>query len=216
MENLTALQQNLINGLIKEFTKINPKPSNGATRFSLDTITDCLKEEQRFKDTIAKHNMTMVKVFVSQLKSDIKEFTNEFGKVINVELGYSYPNSADRHSSLDNMVEKTTNNPLGNHNSSETKLFFVSKAKRYTRGDSRYDYFEGKEYHKIYVDFKRESVGITLESGKSVQAYKIVGLSYGTHEWLHRDYGDAKFFTSLDELVQSHKFTQQRIVSLAQ
>ena len=158
----------------------------------------------------------MVKVFVSQLKSDIKEFTNEFGKVINVELGYSYPNSADRHSSLDNMVEKTTNNPLGNNYSSETRLFFVSKAKQYTRGDSRYNYFEGKEYHTIYVDFKRERVEVILESGKSVQAYKIVGLSYGTHEWLHRDYNNAKFFTSLDELVQSHKETQQRIVFLAQ
>jgi hypothetical protein len=216
MENLTALQQNLINGLIKEFTKINPKPNNGATRFGFDTINDCLKEEQRFKDTIAKHNMTMVKLFVLQLTSDVKAFTKEFGKVINVELGYSYPNSADRHHSLENMVEKTTKHPLDNNYSSETQLFFVSKVKKYTRGDSRYNYFEGKEYHNIYVDFKRESVGITLESGKSVQAYKIVGLSYGTHEWLHRDYGDAKFFTSLDELVQSHKFTQQRIVSLAQ
>ena len=39
MSNLTSLQQGLIDGLIKEFTKINPKPStNGAKRFSFDTI----------------------------------------------------------------------------------------------------------------------------------------------------------------------------------
>ncbi len=47
MANLTSLQQGLINGLIKEFTKINPKPNNGTTRFSFDTINECLKEEAR-------------------------------------------------------------------------------------------------------------------------------------------------------------------------
>ena len=31
------------------------------------------KEEERFKETIAKHNMTMMKVFVGQLKGDVKQ-----------------------------------------------------------------------------------------------------------------------------------------------
>jgi hypothetical protein len=77
-EQLTSLQQGLVNGLISEFTRINPKPSNGTTRFSFDTINECLKEEDRFKETISKHNITMMKVFVTQFKSDIKEFEKEF------------------------------------------------------------------------------------------------------------------------------------------
>ena len=216
MANLTSLQQGLINGLIKEFTKINPKPSNGTTRFSFDTINDCLKEEERFKETIAKHNMTMMKVFVGQLKGDVKEFSKEFGKVVNVELGFKYPNSDQDHHTLEKMVEKTKESPLQNNYSWETQLFFVSKTKRYSRGDSRYDYFGNKEYHKVYVDFKRELVKVTLESGKVVQAYKIVGLQYNTNEWLHRDKDNNRSCTTLDELIQSHKPTQQRIVELAQ
>ena len=216
MANLTSLQQGLINGLIKEFTKINPKPSNGVTRFGFDTINECLKEEERFKETIAKHNMTMMKVFVGQLKGDVKDFTKEFGKVVNVEMGFKYPNSDQDHHTLEKMVEKTKESPLLNNYSWETQLFFVSKTKRYSRGDSRFDYFGNKEYHKVSVDFKREIVQVRLESGKVVQAYKIIGLEYRTNEWLHRDSENCKIFTTLDELIQSHKPTQQKIVELAQ
>ena len=217
MENLTSLQQSLINGLIKEFTKINPKPTNGTTRFGVDTINDCLKEEERFKETIAKHNLTMMKVFVGQLKGDIKEFSKEFGKVINIELGYRYPmdnHLHNYHHTLDKMVDKTKENPLENNYSYETELFFVSKTKSFSGCDKRYDYFGNKQYHKVYVDFKREIVKVILESGKEVRAFKIVGLTYNTNEWLHRDRESCKTFMTLDELVQSHKHTQQKNVEL--
>lgn len=215
-EQLTSLQQGLINGLIKEFTKINPKPSNGATRFSFDTINECLKEEERFKETIAKHNMTMMKVFVTQLKGDIKGFEKEFGKVVNIELGYRYPNSVQDHHTLDKMLERTKEKPLENNYGYETRLFFVSKTKKYSSGDSRFDYFNNKQYHTIYVDFKRELVKVILESGKEVRAFKIIGLEYNTNEWLHRDKESCQRFMTLDELVQSHKTTQQKLVEMAQ
>jgi hypothetical protein len=215
-EQLTSLQQGLVNSLISEFTRINPKPSNGTTRFSFDTINECLKEEDRFKETIAKHNLTMMKVFVTQFKSDIKEFEKEFGKIVNVELGFKYPNCDKDHHTLDKMMEQTKEKPLDNNYSYETELFFVSKTKNYISSDSRYDYFNNKLYHKIFVDFKREIVKVTLESGKVVQAYKIVGLTYNTNEWLHRDKESCKRFMTLDELIQSHKPTQQRLVELAQ
>jgi len=215
-EQLTSLQQGLVNGLINEFTRINPKPSNGTTRFSFDTINECLKEEDRFKETIAKHNMTMMKVFVTQLKSDIKAFEKEFGKVVNVELGFRYPNSEQDHHTLDKMLERTKEQPLGEHKGWETQLFFVSKTKKYTDSDSRFDYFNNKKYHKVYVDFKREIVKVILESGKEVRAFKIIGLEYNTNEWLHRDKESCKTFMTLDELVQSHKHTQQKLVELAQ
>ena len=215
-EQLTSLQQGLVNGLISEFTRINPKPTNGTSRFSFETINECLKEEDRFKETIAKHNMTMMKVFVTQLKSDIKAFEKEFGKVVNIELGYRYPNSEQDHNTLESMVERTKSQPLENNYSYETQLFFVSKTKKYSSGDSRFDYFNNKQYHKIYVDFKRELVKVILESGKEVRAFKIIGLEYNTNEWLHRDKESCKKFMTLDELVQSHKPTQQKLVEMAQ
>ncbi len=48
------------------------------------------------------------------------------------------------------------------------------------------------------------------------EAYKIVGLQYNTNDWLYRDKDNNRSCTTLDELIQSHKPTQQKIVELAQ
>jgi hypothetical protein len=214
-EQLTSLQQGLINGLISEFTKINPKPTNGTKRFSFDTINDCLKEEDRFKETIIKHNATMMKVFINQLKEDIKEFKKEFGKVVDIEMGYFNNTNTERYYTLESLIEQQTKQPLNDNNGTEIKMFFVSKTRNYGGSDSRYNYF-GKNYHGIYVNFKRERVGTTLESGKNVSACKIVGLTYNTHDWLNSDKDYAKKYATLDEMVQNNKTIQQKIVELAQ
>ena len=130
-------------------------------------------------------------------------------------MGYKYPNGGETHHSLEKMVDRTKAQPWIDNKGYETELFFVSKTKVYGGGDSRWNYF-GNKYHKIFVDFKRQPVQVTLESGKVVSAYKIVGLQYNTNEWLHRDRDSFKTFTTLDEMIQSHKDTQQRIVDLVQ
>ena len=87
--NLTPLQQGLVNDLIKEFNRINPKPrAEGSKRFTLETINDCNREEERFKETITKHNLTMMKVFINQFNDELKEFKKEFGKVLDVQIGH--------------------------------------------------------------------------------------------------------------------------------
>ncbi len=91
-------------------------------------------------------------------------------------------------------------------------MFFVSKVKAYN-GDSRYDYF-GSKYKDISVDFKREKIEFTLESGKIADAYKIVGLEYHTHNWLHREKGYA--YNTLDDMIQANKKIQQSIIELVQ
>ena len=215
-EQLTTLQKGLVSGLINEFTKINPKSTNGISRFSFDTINDCMKEEQRFKDTMSKHNMTMMKVFVEQLKSDIKEFKKEFGKALDIELGYMYDNQGEKHHCLETMIKEITKNPLHFSNCySEIKLFIVSKKNQY-QGDSRYNYFNNKAYHCIYVNPKFFRVDVTLGSGKNVDARKIVGLNYKWYDWLNDDKDYSVKYSTLDEMVQSDKNIQQRIVYLVQ
>ena len=215
-EQLTKIQQGLVNGLISEFTKINPKPTNGTKRFGFDTINDCMKEEERFKQTIAKHNKTMMKVFADQLKADVKEFKNEFGKVIDIELGHYYSSGGERQYTLEKLIEQVEKQPISDNRSTEVRLFFVSKTKRYQSSDSRYDYFGNRQFEGIYVNFKRERVDIVLESGKNVYAFKIVGLVYKLYDWLNDDKDHCKKFSTLDEMVQSDKYLQQRIVGLVQ
>lgn len=208
MENLTKLQQELINGLISEFTKINPKPSNSKTRFSIDTINECLKEEERFKETITKHNLKMIDLYVNQLKSDVKEFEKEFGKVLKINLGVE--SVTFQRTTLEKMIEGSKYGILNKCSHNETWLYFVSKSKP-CQNESRYRHFD-YAYHVIFVDFKREKVTLTLESGKEIAVYKIVGLQYHTKEYLKRHEGVS--YSSLDELVQTHKPLQQALIQL--
>ena len=210
--NLTSYQKDLINGLIAEFKKINPEPTNGKGRFGFKTIGECLSEEKRFKETISKHNLSMMELFVTQLNNDIKAFDEEFGDVLTIELGYSYPDTPNRkHSTLEYMLEETKKNLLSGDNSNEFSLFFVSKTRKYTY-DSRFDFF-GKVYSKIYVSFKRQLVSVKLANGEEVRAHKIVGLQYNTRDWLGREKFNCSAST-LDELIQNHSEVQQTLVKL--
>jgi hypothetical protein len=210
--NLTNLQNKLVNDLISEFTKINPTNSDSTSRFTINTINECLKEEERFRETIKQHNLKMIDVCVLQLEKDVEKFEDEYGTIIKIELGYSSNNNTCRHHTLENMIEVNQQKPLQNNYSSNTELFFVSKVKVYG-GDSRYDYF-GSKYSGISADFKREKIEFTLKSGKIVYAYKIIGLEYNTQTWLHRERGYT--YNTLDEMIQSNKQIQQSIVELVQ
>jgi hypothetical protein len=209
MEDLTKVQQGLVNDLITEFKKINPKPKSGTSRFGLETITECVREEERFTQTIKKHNATMSKLFKTQLKDDVKEFQEEFGEFIDVEVGYRYAYGQNTKDNLNNGIDSLK---AGNGSSSEVHLCLVSKV-RIRNYDSSYNYFNGKAYHKIYVSFKRESVSTTLKSGKKVSLSKIIGLNYNTEDWLHRDRGES--YGTLDSMIQGNEKLQQTIVSLA-
>jgi hypothetical protein len=212
MEKLTPLQEGLVTDLIKEFNRINPKPkAEGSKRFTLETINDCNREEQRFKDTITKHNLTMIKVFTTQFNDELKEFMNEFGKVLSIQIGhvkYGRP-----HGTLDILTKMTKEKPLANNEIYEMELFIVSKTKQYSGSDSRYDYCNGKNHLQLYVDFKRERVAHKLESGKEVIVYKVVGLEYRrTFSYLHRE--KTINTSTLDELIQTDKEVQKMFVNL--
>lgn len=219
MSNLTSFQQKLVDDLIKEFTKINPKPNDGGTkRFSFETITECNKEEERFKATITKHNMTMMKVFLGQLDDDIEAFKKEFGKVLDIQVGYTRKDNVGvkEYHSIETLKTATNERPFDNNHFREVYLYLVSKTKKHYDNSSVCPHGEcnGMAHTQLYVGFNYERVEIILESGKRLVAYKIVGLLYSTFSYLHRDkHGVTK--GTLDELIQSDKNTQQNIVRLA-
>ena len=210
--NLTPLQQGLVNDLIKEFTNINPKPkAEGSKRFTLETIDECNREEQRFKDTITKHNLTMMKVFTNQFNEELKEFKKEFGKVLTTQIGHD--SHGKPYATLDILTEMTKEKPLANNEYYEMQLYIVSKTKLYSSSDRSENYCDNKRYLQLYVDFKRERVIHKLETGKEVIVYKIVGLEYRrTFPYLHRD--KTLNTSTLDELIQQSKDVQKIFVEL--
>lgn len=213
-KNLTPIQQKLVDDLIKEFTKINPKPSaNGAKRFTFDSIADCQREKERFLATIKKHNQTMVKVFEKQIADETKAFIKEFGKAFTLQMGYT--SGTQTYHNLASFIHENKNgNPQNNYNHKEVYLFIVSKTKNYNY-DSRFNYCNGKTYHKLYIDFKREMVRLTLESGEVVSAWKLCGLEFRSNEYLYADKESCVKAPTFDEFIQLSKDTQRRLVEMA-
>ena len=211
MSKLTSFQQGLIDELTKEFIKINPKSSDSTVkRFTLDTIDECKKEEERFFTTIGKHNETMIKVFDKQFKDELKNFTKEFGKLFYTKIGYGTNHTHEV------FLEKNKKDAKDDHKSYEMYLCIVSRTKKFD-GDSRYNYCDGQNYKKICVDFKREKISHTLESGKIISAYKIVGLLFISTEYLYRDRDPSTttITSTLDEYIQTCKELQKQMVAMS-
>jgi hypothetical protein len=210
--NLTSFQQGLVDDLIKEFERINPKPKvGGGKRFSFDTINECIQEEDRFKQTITKHNLTMMKVFLNQFEEELKAFKEEYGKVFDVQIGHSM--YQDMKGTIEKLIKGTQEKPLSNNEYNEIYLFVVSKKIPYESSDSRYDYCNGMKYQQIFIDFKRDRVTHKLESGKEIVVYKIVGLEYRRYQY--SDKGKVPNTSTLDELIQIDKEIQKSFVALA-
>jgi hypothetical protein len=215
MGNLTKFQEKLISDIQKEFTKLNTKEeanSNGK-KFTLATIENCINEEEKFIEIIRHHNEKMVVAFSKIVSDEIKDFNKEFGKVIELKHEFSQ-NIHSTQGSFAHMVEKNKQSPKNDYKSSETVLYFVSKVKFNRNSDHRFDYFNNADYRTYFLDFKRELVSITLESGKKVMLFKIIGVQYFTKNWLHRENGNR--YDSLDEMLQRDDEIQRALVQLVQ
>lgn len=209
MENTTPFQKKLIEDLVTEFTNINKKShSDDKKRFSFKTIGECKKEEQILIQTLTKHNLAMMKVYINQFKNDIKAFKKEFGKVLDIQIGRDYICFGG---TFEEWVEANKKRPIDELSGYEMHLYLVSKTKEYS-SNNHYNYCNGKCYLKLFVDFKRELITHKLESGKVVVVHKIVGLEYCLKDFLYR--ADSFKGSTLDEFIQNEKIVQEKIVEL--
>jgi len=218
MSNLSDFQKKLINELTNEFDKLNPKQKvdNGVKRFSVGTINNCINEEEKFKQTMVKHNLTMLKVFVGQLKDDIKSFQKEFGKVFDFQVGLPKGNGVAVKKTIEELETATKNAPLYISNYNEVQLFIISKKKYLEKSStSTFDPCNGKLYTDCFVALKSVREKIVLESGKEVGFEKIVGLNYALYNHNYSS-SNKQLFATLDGLIQGEKGMQQRMVNLTQ
>ena len=131
MKNLTNFQQKLVDDLINEFERINPKEveTNTKKRFDLNAINEVIGEEGRLIDTMKKHNQTMIKVFENQFKEEIKAFKKEFGKLFDFQIGYQLGNSEVTRNDVAEWLKYNNEHLISPNESGEMRLFIVSKTR---------------------------------------------------------------------------------------
>lgn len=218
---LTQHQQELIDGIISEFTTINKqeasKKDNG--RFTLASVRKCYSDRDEFIRNIDLHNKAMLDFFCSKVMSDVEQFNQEFGEVLRVRLQREY---ADISLSNEEMLHQLADRWMEQerHSSAIKAIqiiaYFISKTKT-ARNDDRWDFermnIGDAKYFKAYISPDIEWAHKPLEDGSRVSRYKIKGIKYCSKSWLQDD--GASTYSSLDEMLQNSKEFQQQIVSIS-
>jgi hypothetical protein len=221
---LTKTQQELVDGIIGEFNNINAKGASKKSdgRFTLASVRKCEHDKEEFIQNINLHNSAMLGFIREKVLSDIKEFTEEFGSVIDVKL---CRNHADIHwgnlgmlSQLkDDWMDKEHRHSTSTTKSKQIKAYFVSKTKtqkaEYNRSRFEEINIGSAMFFKAFITPKADWATIVLEDGTNYRMLKINGIQYSLHDWLHD--GNYTTYSSLDEMLQNSKDFQRQIVRIS-
>ena len=124
MKNLTPHQQQLVDEMIAEFSRINPKPSVGEKkRFSVASIDECNQEKNRFLQTMAAHNRAFMENAMPMMIKQFQEFEEEFGEVVSIHIGTMHG-----HYTFDYLNNSLLDN-LNHMSSSYVQIKIVPKGK---------------------------------------------------------------------------------------
>ena len=218
---LTQHQQKIIDEITNEFATINKRPkATDDKRFTLASVRKCEDEKEEFIRNMNLHNSAMLSLFREKVLSDINEFTQEFGSVIDVKLCRDY---ADIH--LDNlgMLSQLKDDwmnkehPTSITKSKQIRAYFVSKTKN-QREECYQSNFEKlnigwSKHFSIFITPKADMVYRTLEDGSRWGSSRIIGTQYSRYDWLHDIHHPT--YSSLDEMLQNCKEFQQQIVKIS-
>jgi hypothetical protein len=197
MKNLTPRQQQLVDEMIAEFSRINPKPSvDGKKRFSIASIDECNKEKDRFLQTMAAHNRAFLENAIPKMQEQFQGFAREFGEVVSIHLG-----NERGYYTFDAIRELT---------SSYAEIRVVPKCKSQ-------NYREDGKTATFYAGIKSSRESTTLISGEKVYSAKYESIWWGPNWHPSGDGSDGwgKTRESLDELLQSSERLQQSIVKIS-
>ena len=191
-------------------------------RFTLASVRKCEDDKQEFTRNINLHNSAMLDFFREKVLSDIKEFTEEFGSVIDVKLYRDYADiDRDNLGMLsqlkDDWMDKEHRHSSSTTKAKQIKAYFVSKTKT-QKVDYKQSRFEeinigSAMFFKAFITPKADWASIVLEDGTHYRMLKINGTQYSLHDWLCDEHYPS--YSSLDEMLQNSKDFQRQIVRIS-
>jgi hypothetical protein len=200
MENLTPQQQLLFDYYQSELSALNTSSKN---KFTLAAAKGCIDDEQKFLDDIVDANIDFLNVAIKTFRSQIKEFTDEFGEAVTINDGYD-----NGSHSLSNVMELLLDNPKKNPEACYIMLIITPKnsgTASYIRDDFRL---------RIYGGIKCVPEVTTLTSGKMVTRYRYTGIWWGGISFpSHNNTWDLTS-NSLMNFISNSPITQQAIIKI--
>ena len=220
---LTQHQQKIIDEITNEFATINNRPkATDDKRFTFASVHKCEYDKERFTHDVNLHNSIMFGLMRDKVLSDINEFTQEFGSVIDVKLyrEYANPNMSNCEMLLrlkDDWMDNEHRHSTSTTKSKQIRAYFVSKTKN-QKAEWHQSSFEKMKIgdsmcFSIFITPKTEMIHKELEDGSRCWALRIKGTQYSMKDWLHDD--SSPTYSSLDEMLQNCKEFQQQIVKIS-
>ena len=182
--NLTQFQENLIEDLKKEFSKLNPPKTETSGRFSLQAVKKDLDDTEAFRKSVFDFNAAMAKQLEQDLYRQIDEFNTEFSPVQIFARG------------TENMFREDYY--IKNPRSGNASIYFEGET--------------DVNRHQLNVMYDYEPVEIKTHS-QTIRLEKIKGLLFHRLGYLHREKSEYQSYKTLDEFVQNYKGFQQNITS---
>jgi len=221
---LTKTQQELVDGIIGEFDNINAKDASKKTdgRFTLASVRKCESDKEEFTRNINIHNSAMLSLFREKALSDVKEFTEEFGSVIDVLLcgTYADPDMSNNEMLLDlksKWMDKEHRHSSMTTRAIQIQAYFVSKTKtqKVEHNQSRFEKINvgSAMCFNAFITPKADWATIVLEDGTNYRMLKINGIQYSLHSWLND--GNYPTYSSLDDMLQNSQNFQSQIVRIS-
>lgn len=200
---MTATQQAIIDGLIKEFNKIAPKPETNG-KFTLKTIENCLNKKDEFYETLRLYNLAIAKELELVFNKQIKAIEKEFKKVFTIQIG-NHMNNPTWYT-FDGLIE----NIKKTLTVTECHIYFVSK----TKVDRDSSSTNNMASYKINCYFKYSTKLLTLESGEKLTAKKIIGLTFSNYSEYKSHESYALKNDTLEGLLNENPTIQQYLIDL--
>ena len=182
--NLTQFQENLIEDLKKEFSKLNPPKVETSGRFSLQAVKKGIDDTEAFRKSVFDFNAVMATQLEQDFYRQIDEFNKEFSPVKIFAKDSSDIFKADYY--------------IKNPHQGDIGIYF--------EGESDVN------RHQLNVMYDYEPVEIKTHC-QTIRLYKIKGLLFHRLGYLHREKSEYKSYETLDEFVQNYKQFQQNITS---
>jgi len=212
MKNLTPHQEQLVNDMIAEFSRINPKPTDGGKkRFSLATIDECNQEKDNFLKSLAVYNRSFLDDAIKKIRHQLDEFIEEFGKAVGVAEGSGMDVKFHRISDLQKRLNLDLN---AKTNPNYVKITLFPAYLRPPEG-TRYGYEDGNMF-SFYAGIKCNTEKLVCSSGETVYSAKYESIWWGRDSYPANNPSEWELTRgSLEDFLQSSERLQQAIVRIS-
>ena len=211
MKNLTPHQEQLVNDMIAEFSRINPKPSDGGKkRFSIASIDECNQEKRKFLESLAAYNRSFLDNAIEKIRLQLQGFIDEFGEAVGIVEGcgtdFKFGKISDLRSSLYSKPNDSTSPEYVQVTLFPKYIGTLTLSAKCKLAD--------KYMFSFYAGIKCEMKNLVCSNGEVVYSAKYESIWWGRDSY-PKNTGWESTKDSLEDFLQSSERMQQAIVRIS-